>query len=268
MLRSGPIGLEVEGEDGEGGGRGRWRVGCFRKSRLVRFVVEVYQKSLAVAGLRVRFRCQRGKKSGTNEMISSPSRTAAVRKIIFETWSHQDYFGAVGDSTTTTADDDDEGAQQCPRVFCDVSINRKRDDATPSPRWKGRTLRWRPWGDAAADEISTSKDANDDDDNNNTNNNNNKSGKHGTLITYKPFILEPSTTTRCYFPRYHVHTWRWDDTNPPITPLDSHHPAFPTPQAFLRQIEVGDTIGVWGRVGKGETYHIIDAMRMHVFWEV
>ena len=250
LLRSGPIGVEEEEEKGDGG-RGLWRSRHLQESRLVRFLVSVYQKGAAVAGLsmRCRRRCQRRKKTGgsgtTNETFSW-SRTAAVRKIVFETWSHQDYFGAVGDSAA------DDGAQQFARVFCDVSINRKKD-VTPKARWKGRILRWRQRADA--NDI-----ANDND----NNKNHEKSGRHGKLVAYKPFILENGDTPRCYFPRYHVNTWRWDDTTPSTPPSD--HQVFLTAQGFLRQLEVGDTIGVWGRVGKGETYHIIDAMRMHVFW--
>ena len=242
LLRSGPVGV-VE-EDGERE-RGRWSLRYCQKSRLARFVFSLYQKG-AAAGLSMRWRCQRRKKSGgrgTNEIVSS-SRTAAVRKIVFETWSHQDYFGAVGDSA------DDDGTQFA-RVFCDVSINRKRD-VTSRARWKARILR-RQRGDA-----NNSSDDNDDSDKK-------KSGRHGKLMAYKPFILESGETPRYYFPRYHVNTWRWDDRTPSTAPSD---PAFPTAQEFLRQLEVRDTIGVWGRVGKGETYHIIDAMRMHVFWAV
>ena len=249
LLRSGRIGEEEEEEEEEG--RGRWSTRYVQKNRLVKLMVSLYQKG-ATAGLRMRCRCQSRKKGGgrgpRNEIFSS-TRTAAVRKIVFETWSHQDYFGAVGDSTA------DDGAQKFARVFCDVSINRKRD-TTPSTRWKGRLLRLRPRGNA--DDISTkTEDENNDKDK--------KSGKHGKLVAYKPFILENGETPRYYFPRYHVNTWRWDD-NTSSTP--SSDPTFPTAQEFLRQLEVGDTIGVWGRVGKGETYHIIDAMRMHIFWAV
>ena len=236
-------------EDGEGA-RGEWNSRYLQKNCLARLVVSLYQKGAAV-GLSMRCRCQWRKNSGgmgtTNEIFSS-SRTAAVRKIVFETWSHQDYFGAVGDSVA------DDGAQRFARVFCDVSINRKRD-VTPSARWKGRILSWRQRGNA--DGVS--------DDNTDNENNKTKSGKHGKLVAHKPFILENGETPRYYFPRYHVNTWRWDDNTSSTPPSD---PAFPTAQEFLRQLEVGDTIGVWGRVGKGETYHIIDAMRMHVFWAV
>lgn len=245
LLRSGAIGVEEEDGEGEGG---RWSSRYLQKSRLARLLVSVYQKRAAV-GLRMRWRCQRKKTGGgrgiANEIFSS-SRTAAVRKIVFETWSHQDYFGAVGDSTA------DDGAAQFARVFCDVSINRKRD-AAPTARWKGRIMRWRQRGN----DDDSFHDNNDDDSNNNK--------KKGKLVAYKPFILENGETPRCYFPRYHVNTWRWDDNTPSSPPSDQ---AFPTAQEFLRRLEVGDTIGVWGRVGKGETYHIIDAMRMHVFWAV
>ncbi len=243
LLRSGKVGVL---EEEEGGERGRWGLRYCRKSRLARFVFSLYQDG-AAKGLGMRWRCHRGKKGGgrgTNE-IGSLSRRAAVRKIVFETWSHQDYFGAVGDSA------DDNGAQFA-RVFCDVSINRKRD-ATSSARWKRRILRWRQRGNA--DEISNDNDDSDK----------KKSGSHGKMVAYKPFVLENGETPRYYFPKYHVNTWRWDDDTPSSPPSDL---AFPTAQEFLRQLEVGDTIGVWGRVGKGETYHIIDAMRMHVFWAV
>lgn len=223
----------------------------------------------------------------------SKGTAAAVRKIVFETWSHQDYFGAVGDDSAAAvgADDNHEerrgggGAQHSvtPRVFCDVSINRriKGRDARDSALlcWKGRIRRWR-WRrignnvDDDDDDISdktdnndgNDKDAENNSDNNktNTNNNNEKSdGKHGALISYKPFILETTSTPRFYHPTYHINTWKWDDDNDQQTNLNL---PFPTSHSFLRQLEVGDTIGIWGRVAKGETYHIIDAMRMHVFW--
>ena len=244
-------------EDGEGGGGG-CKERYLKKSRLAKTMLSLLYRKGGSAGLRMpcRRRCQTKKKGERRELTNSifpSSRTAAVRKIVFEMWSHQDYFGAVGDSTA-----DDDGAQQSVRVFCDVSINRKRDATPHSARWRGRIFRWRRGGDAV-----DSSNENDDDDNNDK-----KSGKHGKLIAYKPFILENSDTPRYYFPRDQVHTWRWDDTSTPSNTPPNDHQAFPTAQEFLRQIEVGDTIGVWGRVGKGETYHIIDAMRMHVFWAV
>ena len=254
LLRSGPIGLLEEEED-ENGKRGRWSPSYLQKGQLARLMFSLYQKS-AAAGLRMCCRCQTKRNGGPRgpiNSISPSSRTAAVRKIVFETWSHQDYFGAVTSSTTT----DDDAAQQSPRVFCDVSIHRKRDATPRAARWKGRVLRWRQRGNA--NDI-----ANDNDDDNE----NEKSGPHGKLITHKPFPLSTSSHPRHYIPHYHIHMWRYDDDNTtPSTPQTAHQ-TFPTAQEFLRQLEVGDTIGVWGRVGKGETYHIIDTMRMHVFWAV
>ena len=266
VLRSGGIGLLQDDDEGERERHSQWSSRCLRKNgHLVRSIFSLYQKGTA-AGLRVRHRCQKSKKlSGrgiTNE-IPAPSKTAAARKIIFETWSHQDYFGAVGDSAAA-ADDDDGGAQHFARVFCDVSINRK-SDASHSAFWKRRILRC--WRGGNNNNIDNKTDNDNDNDNaQNNNNDDEKSSRHGKLVTYKPFILESRETPRFYYPTYHINTWSWDDNTKPNTPASAH--PFPTPQEFLRQLDVGDTIGVWGRVGKGETYHIIDAMRMHVFWAI
>lgn len=286
LLRSGGIGL-LEGGDGEGEGEGE-RNQCdtryCQKSHLIRSSLSLLRKGKA-AGLRtVRYCWQKRKKKSvkdpTNEMSSpSSSRAAAVRKIVFETWSHQDYFGAVGDSFPSAATAAEEAHHFAPRVFCDVSINRKKTDAgSSSVRW-WKKRRW--WGQCSggvvADNTHHKNDDDDDDDGKNNNNNEkNSDSRHGKLVSYKPFVLETGETPRCYYPRYHINVWRWDDDDDDddnntirmntTMPSNDHNYKFPTPREFLRQLEVGDTIGVWGRVGKGETYHIIDAMRMHVFW--
>ena len=311
VLRSGGIGGVVVDEEEEGGGGGvrgqlrRERYLILKKSHGVgKGIFDLWKKGTGAAAKGVlRVRCHHCKKSSgkgkttMNEISSVPHpsrrRAAAVRKIVFETWSHQDYFGAVGWESAPAADDDDEegggGAQQrsgAPRVFCDVGINRMkgrdaRDRAFSC--WKGRIRRWR-WrgignGDDNVSDGTDDDDGNDKDVNNikKKNNNNEKSdGRHGKLISYKPFVLETSSTPRSYHPTYHINTWRWDDDDDNTNPnnnsetssasVDQTNLNFPTAREFLRRIEVGDTIGVWGRVGKGETYHIIDAMRVHVFW--
>ena len=272
MLRSGGIGLLEDGDGGwkEEGERKQCGSRYCQKSRLIRSILSLYQKGRA-AGLRVRYHCQKRKKGRGREPKKENfpvSRTAAVRKIVFETWSHQDYFGAVGDYFPDAAAA--EEAQHFARVFCDVSINRKKRNVVSSLRWwKKRRLGGRCGGDA--------DDTHKNDGDNNNNDVEKTDSRHGKLVSYKPFVLETGETPRYYYPKYHINIWRWDedhdDDDKSIrtetdTPPSDHRYNFPTAREFLRQLEVGDTIGVWGRVGRGETYHIIDAMRMHVFWAV
>lgn len=55
--------------------------------------------------------------------------------------------------------------------------------------------------------------------------------------------------------------WSYDADRP----NELSEEGFPTATHFVKQLEVGDSIEVWARVGEGESYHIIDGMRMHIF---
>ena len=157
-----------------------------------------------------------------------PRGVRVAKKIVFEVFCHQDYFGTRRYDPETIV-----------RLFCDVSIHRRS---------------------VANDKVSTSRRRN-----TKASKNRQKTSEQDTLVTYKPLILERCFALRHDESRKYVVTWSSDGDLGIELPSEE---GFPTAHEFLEQLEVGDSIGVWARVGEGETYHIIDGMRMHVFWAV
>ena len=124
------------------------------------------------------------------------------------------------------------------RLFCDIGINRRSVARVTSPKQWQKS----PSGSKARPKIP----------------------EQGPLVTYKPLIVERWCTLRHSRSKTYLMTWSYDDDQP----NELSEEGFPTAKEFVKQLEVGDSIGVWARVGEGESYHIIDGMRMHIFWAV
>lgn len=62
--------------------------------------------------------------------------------------------------------------------------------------------------------------------------------------------------------------WRYDeDLEDDVKKYDDGM-VLPTTADFVREMKVGDSVGLWAPVVRGNCVYKIDEVRMHVFWAV
>ena len=77
----------------------------------------------------------------------------------------------------------------------------------------------------------------------------------------------------CWFPAEskaegkYVTKWRRDDFEDGIN-TNCDEQILPTTTGFIRQLRVGDSIGIWAPVARGNSVYRIEEVRMHAFWAV
>ena len=62
--------------------------------------------------------------------------------------------------------------------------------------------------------------------------------------------------------------WRYDENLGDDTKELRDEVILPTTSAFIRKLKVGDSIGLWAPVARGNSVYRIDEVRMHAFWAV
>ena len=66
----------------------------------------------------------------------------------------------------------------------------------------------------------------------------------------------------------YVITWRHDEDLEDEIKERSDEKGSPTTSGFIRKLKVGDSVGLWAPVVRGNCVYRIDEVRMHIFWAV
>ena len=91
-----------------------------------------------------------------------------------------------------------------------------------------------------------------------------KSDKTHQLVAQRECWFSPGAKAKGKY----VIKWRHDEDLEDGAKEDSDEKVLPTTADFIRSLKVGDSIGLWAPVVRGNCVYKIDEVRMHVFWAV
>ena len=91
-----------------------------------------------------------------------------------------------------------------------------------------------------------------------------KSDKTHHLVAQKECWFSPRGKAEGKY----VIMWRHDEDLEDGIRNHSHEKILPTTTQFIRKLKVGDSIGIWAPVVRGNTIYRTDEVRMHTFWAV
>ena len=91
-----------------------------------------------------------------------------------------------------------------------------------------------------------------------------KSDETHQLIAQRECWLSPGAKAKGKY----VIKWRHDEDLEDSAKENSDEKVLPTTADFIRKLKVGDSIGLWAPVVRGNYVYKIDEVRMHVFWAV
>ena len=91
-----------------------------------------------------------------------------------------------------------------------------------------------------------------------------RSEKTHQLVAQRECWLSPGAKAEGKY----VIKWRYDEDLEDGAMKSSDEKILPTTADFIRKLKVGDSIGLWAPVVRGNCVYKIDEVRMHVFWAV